>query len=188
MSYILDALNKSDQEKQKRRETPGLDANHAGPAKPARSIWPWVVGFAVLVGMNGAALFWWLNQAPTEVATPAAQPDAVVASPAAPIPEQQAATIELANPEPLPSASEPVAIAALPESVQRALPELVFSSHIFASDADLRMVNINGKSLREGDIVGGGVRLVEVTEEGVILDYQGNRFEVSVLRDWFPPN
>ncbi len=200
MSYILDALNKSDQEKQKRRVTPGLDTRHTVTAAPQRSRWPWAIGFALLVGMNGAALYWWLGQeaapakvsqsTPSAITEPVPQPGTEPASP--PLPEQgQLITpgdyARLQSNAP-PATSAPSSIASLPANIQRDLPELVFSSHIYASDADLRMVNINGTSLREGDIVADDVRLVEITEEGVVLAFRDYEFEVSVLRDWFPPN
>ena len=72
----------------------------------------------------------------------------------------------------------------MPASVQRQIPDMRFSSHIFADAADLRMVSINGKSVREGDVVAEGIRLIEITEEGVVLTFRHYTFEMSVLRDW----
>jgi hypothetical protein len=43
------------------------------------------------------------------------------------------------------------------------------------------MVRINGRNLREGDAVGGGVTVDEITPEGVIFKLQGYRFEVPGL-------
>lgn len=81
-------------------------------------------------------------------------------------------------------AENPQKIDDLPVSVQQKIPNLRFSSHIYSNDAKYRMVNINGKMLHEGDFVAQGIRLVRITEEGVVLSYQGYTFEVSVLHGW----
>ncbi|HAJ29545.1 MAG TPA: hypothetical protein DCL32_05170, partial [Gammaproteobacteria bacterium] len=57
-------------------------------------------------------------------------------------------------------------------------------SHIFANDASLRMVVINGQSLREGNRFGSGLLLKNITEEGVVVAYQNNEVPISVLSQW----
>lgn len=220
MSYILDALNKSEQEQRKKRIVPGLDAGHRAGEPGRRPLWPWMLGICVLLAANAAGMYWWMGRdatpAPIAERADPAEPAATTPSPAtqspAPVPAAPAQVAEPVQPQPSVDASEGevlitpadfearparpavntnsagssevVSINALPTDIQRQLPDLVFSSHIFASDADLRMVNINGKSLREGDEVSEGLRLGAITEEGVVLIYRDYRFEVSVLRDW----
>ena len=215
MSYILDALNKSEQEQRKKRIVPGLDAGHRAGEPGRRPLWPWMLGICVLLAANAAGMYWWMGRdatpAPIAERAAPAEPAATAQSPA-PVPAAPAQVVEPVQPQPTVDASEGevlitpadfearparaaansndaglsevVSINALPTGIQRQLPDLVFSSHIFASDADLRMVNINGKSLREGDEVSEGLTLGAITEEGVVLTYQDYRFEVSVLRDW----
>ncbi|XOV87337.1 MAG: general secretion pathway protein GspB [Pseudomonadota bacterium] len=89
------------------------------------------------------------------------------------------------KPAPPPAAERDVTrIAELPPSIQRQIPDLTFSSHIYSDEPTFRMVNINGRSLREGDMIADGIKLVEISEEGVIMSYLHYTFEVSVLRDW----
>lgn len=214
MSYILDALNKSEAEKQRKRAAPGLDALHRRTPTHRRSLWPLATLMALLLILaNGALFYWWTTTqqpAPAATSQPQSQSQSVPTpmtpptakanddtSSAAPATEPQASG-ELITPQSArrvnssPTATNNaeaqarpvVAIAELPSAVKTQLPDLRFSSHIYASDPDLRMVNINGSSLREGEAVGQGVRLIEITEDGVILGFEDYRFEVSVLRDW----
>lgn len=60
MSYILEALKKSDQERQ-RGQMPGLQTVQAPVARPqaGRRVWPYVLAAALL--LNAAVLAWWLS-------------------------------------------------------------------------------------------------------------------------------
>jgi general secretion pathway protein B len=88
------------------------------------------------------------------------------------------------NPADQPPASDVVRISELPVDVQQQIPDLIFSSHIFADEAGLRMVNINSKMMREGDQISNDITLREITAQGVVLEYRTYVFEVSVLQDW----
>ncbi|MBK8971507.1 MAG: general secretion pathway protein GspB [Hahellaceae bacterium] len=68
---------------------------------------------------------------------------------------------------------------------QQMIPALKFSSHIYSSNPESRRIVINQRYLREGQSVQ-GVRVVEVTEEGVVLGVSGMVFRIPVLRDWSP--
>mgnify|MGYP005846843959 CR=1 FL=1 len=82
-----------------------------------------------------------------------------------------------------PGSEAPVPIRALPAEFQRRIGPLSFSTHIFADEPEFREVAINGRIHREGARVG-ALRLIEITEAGVILELEGRRFSVSVLQDW----
>lgn len=66
----------------------------------------------------------------------------------------------------------------LPASVQQGLPDILIAGHIYSNNPSSRMVNINGKILREGQSIAGGLRLEDITEYGVVLNYQGYRFRM----------
>ena len=66
----------------------------------------------------------------------------------------------------------------------RRLPEIQITTHIFASDTDLRMVNINGVSRREGDLVTNSLLLVEITEDGVVMNFEGYAYAMNILEGW----
>jgi general secretion pathway protein B len=66
----------------------------------------------------------------------------------------------------------------LPLSIQQDLPDLTISGHIYSNKPTLRIVNINGQILREGESVTASLKLEEVTSTGIILSYQGFRFRM----------
>ena len=147
MSYILDALNKVEQN-QRNQRPPMLDAmqqipQHASPAK-------WFGVVFIIVLMNIGALWYWMEQD-----TGPSAPDVAL-----------------------------VRLASLPVDIQRQIPDMSFSSHIYASDATLRMVNINNREFYEGDTIAPGISLNAITEDGVVLTYKQHTFTLPVVRDW----
>lgn len=64
----------------------------------------------------------------------------------------------------------------LPVQVQRALPDLSFTVHIYSPKPASRMVKINGMRLREGDQISSALKLKEITKDGVILSYNNRPF------------
>ncbi len=184
MSYILDALNKSEQERQKGR-VPDLKTVHT---RPKRTSLPWtgILLLVVIVGIAGYGWLW-LNgslsapQTPVQTAAQDSDPagDETPVSPApASKPEQTQPVVSK-----VPVINE-VSFEELPLSIRQQLPDLVFSSHIYADEPDFRMVSINGASYREGERLNDALRIITITEEGVVLRLQNYQFEMSVLRDW----
>ena len=74
----------------------------------------------------------------------------------------------------------------LPMSFQKRVPTLIFNSHVYASDPAARRVIINDHYLRMGDTFS-GIRVDRITEDGVVLSMDGQRFRVGVVRDWIRP-
>ena len=74
----------------------------------------------------------------------------------------------------------------LPMAFQRLIPDLVFNSHVYSSQPGARSVMINGRYLRMGDTLG-PLRIEQITEDGVELSMDGQRFRVGVVRDWSTP-
>ena len=219
MSYILDALNKSEQER-RGQHTPDLQTVHRAPPPKFESKFPGLAAVGVLAAINIAGLAYWLLS--EDQSTPQTPPSALVQPrPAQTVPAQTPGTetpapaetistrettttaLTVAEPASTPDTeqgtlitpetflSQPetktesrVRITELPINVQRQIPDLVFSSHLFSDEPSFRMVNINGKMRQEGDMVDSDLRLVEISEEGVVLGYRHYVFEVSVLRDW----
>ncbi|ALC16682.1 hypothetical protein DSOUD_1911 [Desulfuromonas soudanensis] len=70
----------------------------------------------------------------------------------------------------------------LPSEVQAGIPKMTMTLHFYVSDAAARMVRINGRNLREGDGLNEGVKIAEITPQGVIFESAGYRFEVPGLR------
>jgi len=60
------------------------------------------------------------------------------------------------------------------------VPKLKFAGHTYAKTPAQRMIIINGQILREGDVIASGTRLMEITWEGVVIDFKGARFLVKI--------
>ncbi|WP_404362341.1 general secretion pathway protein GspB [Marinobacter sp.] len=74
----------------------------------------------------------------------------------------------------------------LPMSFQKRIPTLIFNSHIYASDPGARRVMINDNYLRTGQSFS-GIRVDDITVDGVVLSLDGQQFRVGVVRDWISP-
>ena len=226
MSFILDALKKSEAER----------ARQAGPAllemrivRPKRRVALWVVVLALLLSVNLAVLLWYaLRREPATTATtattaqpasPAALPATAPAAPPAPAP---AGAATAASPAPAdatalpppggfvadpgarvagaedadyaagdnPADLEPAASPA-PGSVTMgrstgtrpnyseiggSVPELRLDLHVYASRPQDRYALINMHKVREGEVLPEGPRVVEITRDGVVLDWRGSEF------------
>lgn len=239
MSYILDALRKSETE---RRQGKIPDLGHQvqlihRPKKKKTSPIGWLA-LALVVNAGVLAVLFW-PQAASVVAVPVPAPEqaASVVSDEAPPPDvkTQSAQAEVSEPEPEPASSpvkaqadEPLAesgsiasnadprerptiivpaaeatrdnsvlrapapagrvphLVELPLSFQKSVPDLTFNSHIYASDPFASRVMINSNYLRRGDSFS-GLRVESITQDGVVLSKQGQRFRVGIVRDWVSP-
>ena len=56
------------------------------------------------------------------------------------------------------------------------LPELALELHVYSPTASERFVRINSASYREGEVLTDGPRVLSITAEGVILDYRDQSF------------
>ena len=215
MSYILDALRRSEAER-KQGQVPDLVAPlHMIPARRAsQARWPWIVGGGLLLNAGVLAVIFWPDAphtmapatppstpAPAVQAAPVVIPEAPpvdlpVVAVTAPVVEPQAQPVvpvpapvspaPVSTPPPIPN--EPVfqTIAALPLDMQRRIPDLRFNSHIYSSMASARRVMINSILLREGDRFS-GMQLLEITPEGIVLSLDGLPFTVDASMDWSAP-
>ena len=202
MSYILDALRKSEQERLRGQPLSTLSHAPIGNEGQARPRWllPLLAGNLLL----GTVLaVWWLRSAATgdaEVPTPAAT---VLAEPAAtlapaPAPAPQAALPPAVQAATLPAATQdeeyvPLPEAPLPnEAYERAgdwqagssdgWPPLALSTHVYSSAPAARNVIINGMRLKEGDTLDSGVKIEEITETGARVSWRGNERELDITR------
>ena len=88
---------------------------------------------------------------------------------------------------PLQPVAEPKAPATLLEiwqlsdAEQRFLQELKVSLHIYSSEPLQRTVIINGFRVREGQPLGQDLSLVEITADGIIVDFQNQRVHLATV-------
>jgi general secretion pathway protein B len=64
----------------------------------------------------------------------------------------------------------------LPFATRKALPQLSLSMHVYAADPKQRFVILDGTRMVEGDTTTDSVTLREIRPDGVVLEFQGQRF------------
>ncbi|CAM4017208.1 general secretion pathway protein GspB [Pseudoalteromonas byunsanensis] len=73
----------------------------------------------------------------------------------------------------------------LPSSLQQALPTLRYQAHIYATDPEKRWIKLNNRELYEGDSIG-ALKLLEITPEQALFDFDGYEFSMKAMQDWLP--
>ncbi len=98
--------------------------------------------------------------------------------------DEPVATVEVKQSQPVDNLALGSGTAQLPRyaELSRDMRERMFplamSMHFYNSEPNRRLVRINGQLLREGDWVNRDLELVEITPNGVILDFLGTAFEL----------
>jgi len=238
MSYILEALKKSEQQREIGR-VPGITSVHENAAKSVAGKWLWLIIAILLLNAGLLALLLWPHSeselesdqvtmsAPVRepvqlrrdrpVVVPVVRQPAALGSPAphvpptahiAPVPEspvpepvktatadipvsqepEMPATVLLAEP-PVEQTAKPAVesdIPALPVWPQ--IPSHLFQQlsgslrldvHVFSDQPQKSFVLINMRKYREGEKLQEGLQLDEITAEGVILSFNGQRFRLQ---------
>ena len=67
-------------------------------------------------------------------------------------------------------------MAELPLSIRQEMPTLSISVHAYSHEPKDRLVGINDRVFHEGEDLAPGLRLEEITPNGMILRYKGYRF------------
>jgi general secretion pathway protein B len=195
MSFILDALKKSEAERQRQNGPALLEMRVVRPQRRF-PVWLVVVG-AVLLLVNLAGLIWLLFR---PAASSATKTTAAVSAPLSAADTYSAPTAPAATLAPLASpaivSADPVdtEVAGDEDDVANAvpgrstgalrnytelaesLPQLRLDLHVYDATPARRHVLINMKKMREGESNSDGVKLVEITPDGVIMSYRGGEF------------
>ena len=218
MSFILDALRKSELERQ-RQSGPSIAEL---PVAHGDRRMPWVLlAIGVLLAVNAGALLYFMLQdkpavaaveattAPAPIAAaPAATPPTAAATVTAPgelppasestladegaaaAPEEPADSSPPPAPDPTllpepsvtyataPPSGSPPSINELPAQATAGLPELSVDLHIYTDDPAKRAVFINGRRYQRGAVLAEGPTVEEITRDGVVLSYHGQRFQL----------
>jgi general secretion pathway protein B len=72
----------------------------------------------------------------------------------------------------------------LPYDIQQRIPVMQFSAHVYSSNPLQRSVVINGRFMEEGDYLESDLYLSEITTDGAIFDFQGQRFHQRIVSAW----
>jgi general secretion pathway protein B len=113
------------------------------------------------------------------VKTPSAPAEVVAEVPnkaaAQQVPEPPGTAIADAGP-----AQDVISLTELPLSLQQELPPMTISVHAYSARPGDRLVGINNRMLREGDYVVPGLKLEQITPDGMIFGYKGYSFRRGV--------
>lgn len=196
MSYILDALRKSERARRLGRAPEYRDGSQPAQTRLLRGL-SLAAGLVLLATL--ALSVWLLNRPETPPAehltmsTPesATQNHAPATTsgkmPIAPLPahantakpRSEPVAPHAANP-PLPSSggSGPAPwLSSLPDDFRAALPTLMVNIHVYAPDERQRILYINNRPLKRGEEID-GVVVEEIVPEGVVLRARGQRFRL----------
>lgn len=72
----------------------------------------------------------------------------------------------------------------LPADYQSTIPNMEFSFHVFSKNPAKRTIIINGRRLREGQMIASNLKLRVITSTGIILFYKDRFFHVDVVEKW----
>ncbi|WP_295717425.1 general secretion pathway protein GspB [uncultured Halovibrio sp.] len=205
MSYILDALKKSEAE---RSNTEPGEAGHrvsfASTPGKQRELWPYLLALALMANAAVVAYLVWPEYAPEDEAavpehvapvqsprpaeeTTAEQPTKSAMESTAPssgAPDQNPPDNDSSPDRTADAPEEEVpSIHDMPRSVQQRVPEMTFNGHVWSSRASSRSVMINNRLLREGARFQGLV-IEKITTAGVVFRLDGHVFEIDIVRDW----
>ena len=72
----------------------------------------------------------------------------------------------------------------MPADYQSTVPDLKFSFHVYSKNPDKRTIIINGRRMREGQMITSQLKLRVITETGVICHFKGRFFHVDVVEKW----
>ena len=196
MSIILDALRKSEHQRQ-RNATPGIADHAVKPAGSKRA--PWLTAIFVLLALNGVFLtVLWLRQDPQppadsapqlrqapvrENTRPAANNSTAAEQQLIPAPAANAAvaaTVRIPKTAPAPSSNEQLpSMETLQLKGVITLPPMRIDLHVYSEVPAERFVFVNMKKQTEGSQLPEGPTVETITPEGVTLFWQGQRFVMS---------
>ncbi len=199
MSFILEALKKSESKQQQKNGQTVRTVFEPAPSRK-KSVRFWGIGFLVLLIFNAGLLLWLFvprqqESQPVASSTVLHTQDPITevapTDPAVtPVKKEQAVPTSRHN-QPVEAAQSPVKtslpvprsekkvykFSQLPTAVQSRIPPLKMSLHAYNRDNSASsMVQLNDHILHEGDNVTDKIRLEKITDAGVILSYDGYRF------------
>ena len=200
MSFILDAIKKSEAERKKSQQTDIYSLQDQDIARPSvhthRSRWLLLCFSLIILVLTGWYLWPPLLNHMSEF--DAAHKDvsaSVVAEDALDQKETFVSVVEIASTsdqlmptysinDSLPPNHQIKELWEQPVTFQNQLPTLDFAFHVYSEVVEQRTIIINDRRLTEGQMIARGLKLHTITESGVILFYQDRFFHVDVVTQW----
>jgi hypothetical protein len=188
VSFILDALRKSESER-RREAPPGLAHLPSAVPRSHAPPWVWIVMSILVVGLLGLTALWWQSTqtgprsgieasgAAIESPRPSAPATESRALPTSGVsqPNGRAASVPIDSPDPASSLPTVAEVRAL----GLALPELNLQLISYSENASQRFVFINGFRYGQGQRVQNGPLIVSISADRVVLQQQGRDFVLT---------
>lgn len=89
-------------------------------------------------------------------------------------------TADTKAPEAVVQARGVVALSELPLAIQREIPTMSVQVHAYSDTPAERMVGINDLLLKEGDLLAPGLKLEQITPDGMVFGYKQYHFRHGV--------
>ena len=198
MSFILDALKKSESERQQ-QNTPGIASIPQRSDDKTPSKWIWLaLSLLVINIVVVAGIFLWPDPKVTETVSVDVEPASETATFSDMVSEAKRTQPEVvevdASPTTTVSVAPPVSTASnsgssggsvtdayetfndLRAKGELALPDMHLDIHVFAGTTADRFVFVNMAKYKENAVLNEGPRVLEITPEGVVLEYQNKTF------------
>ena len=197
MSFILDALKKSETERQ-RQGAPGIASIPETSEKPGNARWPWIVGGLLIINLVVlATIMMRSGPSPSQSAKLASAPEIFSDT----VREANLSTTPLVTEPAVREVSEAETVVEIPvEAVaamaapaqpvteglptfnelrangQLQLPDVHLDIHVYSDQPADRFVFVNMSKYKESTTLSEGPRVSEIVPDGVVLDYMGTRF------------
>ena len=191
MSYILDALNRSEKERTEKLSEE-FRFSIKGNVSSKTSLRKLTLGATTLIAINCALVYFIFGQkfleprslssiqnleAKTKLTVPDNEP------------EEQGSFYfpETIREVSEPSRSEEIIAPpfnSLPTEFKRNIPAFEISSHIYSSDKKLRLIKVDTITYYEGDYIKQDLKLERITKEGVILAFSEGLFSLEITDSW----
>jgi len=217
MSYILDALKKSEEQRNQQEQVATFSVRGKKQTNGNQSLGRYI--FIAFIAMVVAAAAWWfwptiskvLMQArsSSNVAQSAEQQALATSSQNTTqqtlsqaqsgggmakqgnqhVAQQSSQTTVVASADaPLPPGNQIKDLWELPVDFQSQIPSFDFSFHVYSKKPENRTIIINGRRLREGAMVTSKIKLRMITKNGVIMHADGRFFHIDVYEKMVVPN
>ncbi|HID36148.1 MAG TPA: hypothetical protein EYP39_02030 [Ghiorsea sp.] len=196
MSYILDALNKADKDRQ--QQAPISTTPASSQHKPTTAHQTNAGKYSLfIVFITVVSLVLWVFPSNDETSiqqdtlpqkkqniTPAPQFRSLVqVKETTPQPIQQTAT----KTEPVQEKVKTVPnIMALHSEIRNQLPPIAISAHVYSQSTNKRMVIINNQVKHEQQYIAEHLQLTRITQHGIQLQYKDTAFTMKVKDQWPP--
>ena len=209
MSYILDALRKSEQDRGQ-GDIPNVQTVHSSSLNYGSSkntYWPYILIAAVLLNLIAIFYFIFDREKVIETNTPhtSEQDSKLIDTKSLEknISSKKSMTTDTAakphvkkksTAKPIRKKTKKVNLNTgnqttknyydLPDSTKNKLPKINVSAHVFSENPLQRSIVINSNFMEEGEYVSKTLMVHKITRDGVIFDFEGNLISYSVVSQW----